>query len=248
MNDPSHHLRIHEQDGWWYCLRNPSHKGRSPRFIFSKLNIDIPEGQFKGTGRVEPPTPRTIKLAEFDAFEPAYGDEALYYLWNRKFLYPPETVKKFNLRTAKQGRWAARLIVPLTAGWTGRAMRPGIEPRYLSETDDTGFFKYGRGVSCVLVEGPIDAMKVATVCNDMWIVAMTGGRLSPALLQFLRTMTGTVHYTPDSTVNPSQRFDALRTLRTTCPSILVKNTYLPPGVKDTGEMAENDVRQWLYTI
>lgn len=246
-NDPSYHLRIHETDGWWYCLRNSAHKGRTLRFIFGKLGIAAPEGQL-GTGARVEQTPKILNLPEFDKFEDAYTEEALYYLWDRKFMYPPETVKKFNLKVAKSGRWAGRLIVPLTVGWTGRTMRKNDMPRYLSETNESGFFRYGRGASGVLVEGPIDALKVATVSNDMWVVAMTGGRLSPALLQFIRTLSGTLYYTPDATVGPAQRMDAIRVLRLACPALTVKNTYLPEGVKDPGEFTENEARQWLYTL
>lgn len=246
-SDAGFHLRIRDEEFWGYCLRNPSHKFRNLSFLFKTLGIDTTDLIIPSAEDTPKKGPANAKNHKFFALAEE-SEEARTYLSSRLFLDPISVCKKFDLRVAKEGRWVGRLLIPLTVGWTGRAMRSNLEPRYLSETSDAGYFKYGKGDSVLLVEGPLDAMRVATVVSDMTIVAMTGGRVSPAMLQFFRGVRGPLYYSPDSDVGASQRSYILQEIRLACPLLLVKPCKLPDGFKDPGEMPELEVKKWIYTL
>jgi hypothetical protein len=248
-SDPSHHCRINETLTGWYCLRNHAHKGRGLHYLFRLLKIPE-EGLPEVASTPREYNPREIDYAPFQYFEQASNSsEMLAYLEQRKFLLPVNIVNRFSLKYSQQGRWAGRLIIPLTAGWTGRSVRSHIEPRYLTETDESGFFLYGKGQSTVLVEGPVDAMKLAAVSNSFLFVAMTGGYLSPSILFTLQDRKVQKLYSvPDNTVQMDHRMALLTTLRTFLPQTQVVNTRLPDQFKDCGEMTEDEARAWLYTL
>jgi hypothetical protein len=248
-DDPSFHLRIHSEDLWYYCLRNSKHKGRGIAYILKTLRIEIP-ANLPERGEATEPKPAPKKdFGDFNVlFSPAEeSEEALNYLRNRLFEDPAAVCRKYNLRVALKGKWAGRLLVPLTTGWTGRAMRGYLEPRYLSETTADGFFQVGRGLTVFLVEGPIDALRIATTIKDVIVIAMTGGRISSSILIELRKAS-TIYYVPDNNVPAYQRASAMQDIQMHCPQAIVKNTKLPPGVKDHGAMSELEVRQWAYTL
>jgi hypothetical protein len=179
----------------------------------------------------------------------------LSYLRQRKFLLPGEVCKKFNLKFSPQGRWAGRLLIPLNVGWTGRAVRSWIEPRYLAETDTGGFFIHGSGLSAVLVEGPIDAMKLAVASSQFMYLAMAGSRLSPALIRLIRERNiQRLYLVPDSTAPLNQAIALRQELRASCTLTRIIPAQLPinpnTGIpfKDSGEMEETDAQAWLYSL
>lgn len=257
--DPSFHCRISEELTGWYCLRNSRHRGSGVGWLFRKLGIPhelIPErsqGSTLSQQREEKPQLDYSAWGNFlsaDSYPPA-----MQYLFGRKFSLPFEVSKQFNLKCASHGKWAGRLLIPLTYGWTGRALYGHIQPRYLSHTDERGFFLYGKGETAILVEGPLDAMKLAAVLPHAFTyIAMTSGYVSPAILYLLREREiHTIYSLPDDNVELGQRIEMLQTLRNALPSARVVNTRLPDwaqnlGYKDSGEMSEDEARTFLYSL
>jgi hypothetical protein len=186
----------------------------------------------------------------FRFFEPAENsDEVLNYLAGRGFEDPIATCRKFNLKYSPQGKWAARLIIPLTLGWAGRAMRPGIEPRYLAHTDEDGFFLYrNKNTSIVITEGALDAMRLATVSSQFDTLAKCGNRLSAGLINHLRNSGYmSVYNAPDGDVGFLQKSMETSELRVHCllMGISVTQIEFPNGIKDAAEMHEHEAREWI---
>lgn len=245
-DDPSYHLRINENSFWWYCLRNSNHHGNSLPYLLKQYGVDVSDIPVAATTTHEYVVREVDTKYQENFDEASLSHEVIEYLAIRKFSDPLAIIKKFDLRYAQQGKWAGRLLIPLTTGWTGRSMRKHIEPRYLSETNSKGFATFGKGSSVVLVEGPIDAMKIASVVNDMMVIAMTSSRVSPAIMNELRQLCGTCYYCPDNDMQ--FRFPTILDIRMNCPLLSVKNVQLPDGVKDPGEMSEIECKEWVYSI
>lgn len=248
--DHGEHLAINYSTGEYFCYRNPSHKGHNLAQLFQILQIPKHEYQdlhlsYKDTY----PTVREKKdysLIRF--FQKGEQDpEILGYLATRNFIHPADVCKKFKLLSDKEGKWAGRLIIPLTIGWTGRAIRSHIEPRYLSYTTEDGFFLHKQGSStCIVVEGAIDAMRIVSVSSQFDVVAKCGNRLSAALLNYLRESHYiTIWNTPDGDVDFNQFFQETKTLRSYCTYSSVRRFQLPENFKDFGQMHESQARQVL---
>lgn len=253
-SNPDHgeHLAI-STIGEYYCYRNPKHKGRNLAYLFRALNIPSHEYQdFIREPHYVKLTPGTARgqkdFSLFRHFQLASENrEALDYLKIRHFTHPVDVCNHFQLRTSSEGKWAGRLLIPLSIGWTGRSMRSHIEPRYLSHTTEDGFFRYKQGSStCIVLEGSLDAMRIASVSTQFDVVAKCGNRLSPALLNYLREMHYlTIWNTPDGDVDFNQFFQETKTLRSYCTYSTVKGFHLPEEFKDFGQMHETQARQVL---
>jgi hypothetical protein len=249
-DDPSFHCRVDENLVGFYCLRNVRHKG-SIHFLFRVLKIstkDLPVNLNNFNTPIK--EVKEVDLSQQAFFRTAEESlEILNYLEFRKFSLPKQAVRKFNLQFSPFGKWAGRLLIPLTVGWTGRSIRQWIEPRYLANTNESGFFKYGRGYTAVVVEGPIDAMKLAVASEQFLFCATAGGAVSYALICYLRDVgIKTIHSVPDNNVDVLQRAALLNELRSGCPFATVHRTFLPEKFKDAGEMAEYEAKEWLYSL
>ena len=248
--DYGFHLGLLESTGQWHCFRNPKHSGRNPTIIFKMLRI--PEDQYKDQKFAESAevyVPDDRDYSEFSYFEPAqHSQECLDYLSSRKFTDPETVCTRFNLKYSPLGKWAGRLIVPLTVGWTGRSMRPHIEPRYKAHTSESGFFAFSQGsTSVIIIEGSIDGMKIATVSSRYDVVGRCGNRISPALLMYLRTKRYfSIYNSPDGDITPQAYLDDMRLLRSYCTWADYIRSTMPEFVKDYGEMEENEARRWLH--
>jgi hypothetical protein len=197
---------------------------------------------------------REVQTKVFHDFLPATeSPEMLAYLEKRLFMFPEEVAERFNLKFSPNGKWAGRLIIPLTVGWTGRSVRDHIEPRYESETTDAGFFLYGKGETGLIVEGPIDAMKIAAVSVQFAVFGMTGNRISPALIVAIKTMKiKRLIQISDTGVALSQQVALTQELRNNLPLVLVERANLPENpetgepFKDCGEMSASATRKFIY--
>lgn len=247
--DRGEHLGIFEETGQYNCLRNPRHRGTNVLWLFRALHI--PDSEYKGQKFA--PVERTEKdekdYSAFQYFLPAEESrEALDYLSSRLFSSPVDVAQKFKLKVASHGKWAGRLIIPLTIGWTGRAMRGHIEPRYLAHTSDSGFFFFSgnKNTSVIILEGAIDAMRVATVSSQFDVIGKCGNRLSASLLLHLRTRRYfSLFNSPDSDVPYLQHQEDTRILRSYCTWADVVKSEMPEKTKDYGMMREVDARRWV---
>jgi len=252
--DPGEHMVINPATGYFYCFRNPKHASCfTPKLLKA---LDIPREEYGDIKfKEEDDTPyvaETKNYAEWRYFESATrNQEALNYLSARLFEDPLATAQKFDLRADRQGQWAGRLLIPMyNGGWTGRAMRSHLEPRYLAWTNENGFFLYKQNASSVIIlEGAIDAMRVASVSTQFDVIAKCRMVLSPAILAFLRDQNYMSIYTaPDASVPFENYRQEIRIIRTSCPYATVKRVEMPEGRKDFGETPESDTRRLLSSL
>lgn len=249
--DHGEHLMISDI-GEYYCFRNPKHAAPNPIYLFQLLGIPAHEYKdlkFKQAERTEKKNESDFSIMRF--FDPAEtNDEAFKYLEYRLFSDPIDVCKRFHLLTSKEGRWAGRLIIPLTIGFTGRAMRSHLLLRYDAYSTKDSFFLYKQGsTSCMLLEGAIDAMRVATATAQFDVIGKCGNRLSPALLAYLREMKYiSIWNAPDGDVDFSMYYEEIRILKSYCTYSDVKRLQLPSDKKDFGLMPEIETKQFLTRI
>lgn len=248
--DRGEHLGIYEETGQYYCLRNPRHKGHSVLWVFRALHI--PDSEYKGDKFAGVVKTEAIDkdYSAFQYFLPAEESrEALDYLSSRLFSDPVGVCQKFKLKVAENGKWAGRLVIPLTIGWTGRAMRDHIEPRYLAHTNENGFFFYSsnnKNTSVIILEGAIDGMRVGTVSSQFDTIGKCGNRISPALLFYIRSRRYfSIYNSPDGDVPYLQHQEDTRTLRSYCTWADVVKAEMPENIKDYGQMREHEARRWV---
>lgn len=250
--DKSHHLAINERSGQYYCFRNPRHAGNYCSYIFRVLRIPTDEYKeliFTDSKREYTPDDRDYSAMRY--FVPAeQNKKAVQYLESRLFSDPIAAAQKFGLMISEQGIWAGRLIVPLTIGWTGRAMLDGLEPRYKAWTSNDGFFLYRQqadNTSVIIVEGSLDAMRVASVTTQFDVIAKCRMAISDAIFAYIRDIGyWSVYVAPDTTVPLRQRRIELRAIASYLPNASAKG--IETGKKDFGATPEDDTRKILSCI
>lgn len=247
--DKGFHLAIFETTGQFYCFRNPKHNGHNASYILRLLKIPPNEYRdidFKEVVRTEKNADKDFSLIRH--FQPASeNQEAVEYLRERFFTQPEEAARKFKLLVDADGKWSGRLIIPLTIGWTGRSMRSHIEPRYLTHGTEDSYFTYKQGsTTCIILEGSIDCMRIASVSSQFDVRGKCGNRLSAALLNDLRESKYiTILNCPDGDVDFGQYYEETKLLRSYCSYSDVKRFKMPETFKDFGLMSEGEARRWL---
>ncbi|MBO0736427.1 MAG: hypothetical protein J2P48_07645 [Alphaproteobacteria bacterium] len=269
-DDPSAHLGINEEEGHWRCLRcNKS--GRSAPFLLHALgarDIDklLREFDTDPHRRVSAvAADRTEKIERYaqrwETFKPAQFDpEALRYLAGRGFPDPEGLCERFDLRTGT-GKWAGRLWFPLRdlggglLGFTGRTMRDYLEPRYWTQATEVGLYlpelpgpEHSR---LLLVEGPVDALRVAGVAidryNELCVAALCGLAIRGLRLVQLKALA---HSLPDCLVSLDASVSRLNANKLiadlkVAPWRTIRRFPLPAGADDPGGMTDDEVARWL---
>lgn len=140
--DPSYHMGLNLESGWWSCWRNRSgHSGKSPLRLLMKL-LEVPYWQarklaglgddyvdpegfdaaaaryLRGAATARPGEVRREFLAH-DKYAVPITDRmatrsAWNYLWNRGFEEHDigRLIETYDLRTARDGHYASRVIMP----------------------------------------------------------------------------------------------------------------------------------------
>lgn len=253
MDDPSEHLAINESTGEYYCYRNPKHSGHSLPALFWKLKLPKEtyanlKGDYTAGFRHSKDENDYTLWRHFGSA--ANSEECLGYLRNRMFLDPQGAATKFNLKFATDGEWAGRLLIPMTIGWTGRAMRPHLEDeiRYKAYTSEDGFYYFGqRSSTAIIVEGALDAMRIASVSNQFDVYAKCRIVMSSAMINQLRDKNyHSIYSSPDSTVTYLQSREELQLIRSYCTRSFIGQikTYM----KDFGAMSESETRSLLRKV
>jgi hypothetical protein len=286
-DDPSAHLGINEEHGHYHCLRNEDHRGRSPYWLLKGLGVssrdmdDLLAAHSRGRssatfgvshaatterndrpeGRVGADNPFPYRWKQLT---PA-GDslEALSYLASRHFPDPARTVKEFDLRVGT-GKWARRLWFGLrdlagsVTGFTGRALTPGLSPRYYTESPQPVLY-FPRSLNrdhrlALLVEGPIDALRVADVTGrrrNLLIVALCGlsatGHRRLQLTQLAKRVPSFA-IALDSGVESVQREKLMNELRAIPALGKITRLKMPAHIDDPGEMTNSEIERWLSTL
>jgi hypothetical protein len=251
-SDKSEHMNIREETGQYYCFRNPRHAGNILAFLLRVLKIPASEYgniSFEDAGKAY--IEDTRDYSEWQYFTPAEdSEEALTYLSSRLFSNPAAIAKQFDLRVSKQGKWAGRLIIPLTIGWTGRAMRSHMELRYKAWTNEGGFFLYKQGSSSLIIlEGGLDGIRAASVTTQFDVIGKCRIAYSPALFAYIREANySSIYIGPDATVARSIIRAEKKLLQSYCPSTYIEQITMYEDKKDFCATPETDTRKILNTL
>lgn len=271
QDDPSWHLSIREETGQYYCFRDPRHSGSSPRRLLSRLvGPSELEQILRKHSRWEDlpyrgPSPsfqrQDSAISPWRCFLPARNStECLEYLHHRGFPNPSLTADALDLRFSPVGEYAGRILFPLTnlsgelISWTGRSIRPGLEPRYKTEPVPSGTPSYFGDLHkphLILVEGPIDAAKInITGVPGIGAVALTSLRLSETKMRELKSLkVERISLCFDKDVSYSLARSTLDLFRLIGDrSKRVDLLRLPSGYKDPGEMPCQAIKAWLSSI
>lgn len=262
-DDPSEHLSIDEFEGRYYCWRCQE-GGHSLTRLFTRLGVEyfaVPALLNRHNTEVIAVTKRQVKeqssIAKmWSRFESAADSPVcINYLRLRGFPSPLSTCRQYDLRYAKGGRWAQRLLVPVKEGdeivtWVGRATRTGVEPKYFLEPCDHPVIYVPRPPreTLILVEGSIDALKVAVATNDYKIssAALLGKGFAPEKITQVISLAVNckrILVAMDADVSIVTTLTIVHELAATvnCP---VDMLPIPRDVKDPGAMAMGDIIEW----
>lgn len=263
--DPSHHLAIEEETGAYYCRRNPDHGGRSPWWLLRALrvrDIDRLLDDYSTTPIPQRQRPRTkeekrhLGLRRAEEIPLAMG-----YLRSRGYPDPVRVSRRFGLMAAPYGRLAARLFFPVSDGeYVGRAVRPGLEPRYLATSPASRLYvplpeEYDGGC-LLLVEGPFDALRLQTAILEIFgrrfgaAVALLGLALTSDKLLHLSRLIDQADLTlvvldRDQPVSAAGRLAASLEKRT---KRRVERAEGPAGRKDPAEASQEEAALWLRDL
>ena len=266
-DDPSEHLTIDEDSGLYFCLRNNGHKGGEPLRILEACGIPRVKAValLEDARRDGPPSNTQAQkqqlvgkqIKKWEKFETVEKSaDHLDYLWWRGFHDPIDCARTFDLRYAPDGLHAGRLLIPLydgegVSGWTGRALRSYVEPKYMSWCNNPYASLAGRvgweGGTLIVVEGPFDALKLnyALTNTNIRAVALSGKALPAGkllLIQQQKPLQILVALDRDASIAQSMRI--MQELRTACLRSEVKRLRLTLW-KDPGDIPVNMVETWI---
>ena len=274
-DDPGMHLAVSIEGNGYYCFRNPGqHSGQNLVGLLIKLGVRYNEAQKLLRSHSNPDArsvdqSATLTLSavqlQWSKFEPAGDSErCLDYLWERGFDEPELIAALYDLRFARFGRWAGRLLLPYyEAGklisWAGRSLSKRLEPKYLAQHSEESSPLYIPGQTLpiyqkgIIVEGPLDALKIAAACRNkgIYAAALAGKSLPPAKLlrieSFLNPCTE-AFICLDADVPLNQVMRTISAIAPRMKSRYVQRLLLPEGHKDPGELSLREIQQWLETL
>jgi len=268
-DDPSTHLAVAYDGAGYYCYRNPLHRGVSASRLLVRLGASYDEAQrllrhYSGGPTVvaaprEVPSFSQLQTA-WSHFDPvSQSDRYIDYLTCRGFEDADLVADYYDMRYARVGKWSGRLLIPYyengsLISWVGRSII-NHDPKYLAQISDASLLfvpvrtqaAYSVGI---LVEGPLDALKIAAACRTQGIMAAAlSGKALPAskLLRISRFLDGCArrYLAPDSDVPMSQIMAAINTIACALKSRYIRRLPIPQGRKDPGELSYQEVRTWL---
>jgi hypothetical protein len=269
--DMSGHLKIAEHIDAFHCLRDARHSGTNvirlltalgvPRIQANKLyNSHLVTGPHADAARI-PPEPRD-SVKSWHRFQNAAANRtAVNYLDGRGWLDPVSSIQRYDIRYAPAGTWAARILMPVpiysdVEGWTGRAMFGHMEPKYLtSDTATEGMIYAPRPCrdTLFIVEGPLDALKLACATEDDSVaaVAILGKHVNVEKLGRIRgqaKVAQRIAVSLDSDTAIGEAYTVLREIEQAVPWCTVSRAPLPRPYKDAGEMPMHELRTWAATV
>ena len=277
--DPSMHLSISTVSPTFFCQRNPSHKGgHRPGLVrlLMQLGVERDTASKLLDAHYAPSTNAVIERTGmvqnavtklWDKFSPAIENHKIMdYLKHERGFPDPHTVAiKYNLRFAPHGLWAGRVLFPFiqnntVVSWTGRSFMPHLSPKYkmADVVNEQGLIYTGRSARrlCVIVEGPMDALKINAACELLPIsaVALTGLAVSewsaPSPSRWLRINN---YLEPasirllalDKTVDVFQVIQIKRVLTAFRDPDYITPASIPEPFGDPGEMSYDAIKTWL---
>jgi DNA primase len=189
------------------------------------------------------------------------GNRYLQYLQDRGFQDPIEVSRRYRLRSALEGPFSWRIVLPLyeegrLVGWTGRAIDRRAEIRYRTHPEDgtvqDRVFNYDKaskgGRLLVLCEGPFDALKVDVYGRALRAraVAVLGLQLTEGKIERVRRLSQSFDRVAimldREAYGRSSRFASQLAAAVGRRPILLR---LPEDRKDPGELSKIEVRRIL---
>lgn len=263
-DDPSYHLAISENIHAYYCYRDPSHAGYNLRKLLVQLGVSYAETTSllnSYNSDVEPEIVKkqaaTAAEAAWQHFEQADTDPRYRaYLIERGFIAPISVARQYDLRFAPYGKWAMRLLIPVTENghvitWIGRDITDSLKPKYRAEPiEHPGYLYVPRMPREILVitEGSIDALKIAVATDGEPIssVALLGKNMNNARLERLGALAKgckRVLLALDKDVPDIYRWlYAISHAVSPCP---VEQLTVPYGYNDPGAMPLTEINSWI---
>ena len=279
-NDPSFHMGISESREAFYCFREPNrHSGSSFIRLLIALGVTRSEAvlllnRYQRSVSLETERPKAIIsqssiINGWSRFSSAAeSSTCLDYLRYRGFPNPVDTALRYDLRFAKEGTWAQRLLIPIVSvdnqiiSWTGRSLKDRT-PKYLTLGNAGAMQPYvpsiaQRGKSIlVIVEGPMDALKGADACRrdregqSFVFAALAGKQITPTKLLALRALTVNcvgILLALDADVTLAASYSIQAELASAIKLGYIALARLPRGFKDPAEMPAGEIAQWLNAV
>jgi hypothetical protein len=262
-------MGISEEKEAYFCFRQPAHAGHHFVALLVRLGLDRDEAtrllnqyRLRGAQLAEPeekPAPAAVASA-WDRMLPASESPAMMeYLRSRGFDDPHAVAERYDLRYTGRSKHAGRLLIPLHDGqmqtsWTGRAILPDVQPKYkMQEIEAEGLICCPRPPrrEMVLVEGPIDALKLAVAgeLTNTYPVALTGLHLGGARLWRIAALGARRGFLAlDSTTGYTIASRMLAELRMAMPDTSWRRAALPADYKDAGELPLAEATDWLRSL
>lgn len=296
--DPSYHMGLQLENGWWACWRNRTqHSGKSPvRLIMKLLGVPYwlarktaglgdedadPEGFDAAAARLLGRGASTARPEEVRREFLQHGRHSVPitdrvstrrawdYLWDRGFddcdLAP--LVKSYDLRTAWEGIFANRIILPYyldgqLVTWTARAIGPSeirykdLSREYSLVPPKETLFNHDcvidGGRVLVIQEGPFDALKIDFYGREFGVrsVALSTNSVSDEQAAMLSAADGQFDLKLVMMDNATSLgfVDSMRLKQQLGFLHNVRAVKVPFGAKDGGELLSRQVREWCATI
>lgn len=291
--DPSYHMGLSLETGFWACWRNSAHRGKSPvRLLVRLLDVSVrvarelaglgedwvdPEGfseavaRFMGrltfaedSGPVWPEMPSTMRaIVNRGATRHQY-----HYLERRGFTEVDALVDAYGLLADCGGPWSYRVVIPYVverrvAAWTGRAIADA-EVRYKDLSVDQSAFPIKHMLynadalddqhahTLVVVEGPIDALKLDFYSRDFGVraVGLSTNTISEPQADALLDKGGRFRRVLFMMDNAT-RLSVVDSMRMRAKLALLRNTgtvAVPAGKKDAGDLSPAQVFSFARSL
>lgn len=275
-NDPSFHLAVAEEREAFYCYREPNrHSGTNAKRLLIALRVPYAQvtrllNQYNfdrgRPTRAAPPVAHAVDGHRagriWDRFVTAERSaQGLSYLAMRGFVDGAKLIRTFDLRVAEAGQWAHRLLIPYVENnevisWTGRAFGDRPLPRYLTQNATDSGLVYAparpnvQAAYTIIVEGPIDALKIAAAVDlrAISVIALTGLALPAAKLARLQRLTKgckAVMVALDADAAVSTAYQIIADIAQVCDAGYIGRLRLPPKYKDPAELPLTEITPWL---
>lgn len=293
--DPSHHMGLNLESGFWACWRNREHRGKSPlRLLVRLLGVSYyqarqiaglrddyvdPDGfsamvaRLMGTQGVDKVEHVKQEFLQFPPeFMPLFEAPDRYYCYLRDTrgfgTVGTRTLEDdYGVMYAQRGSFRERVILPYymdkrLVAWTGRAIAQA-QVRYrdldrdecLVPPKETLFnldCRLEGGAVLVVVEGPIDALKLDVFGSAHGVHAMALSTNSITEHQvYLLEESAPAFDRVVVMLDMASELGVVDSMRLRQELRAIPNTSIVPvpfGLKDAGEMSPSQVHSWSQQL
>ena len=295
--DPSHHMGLNPDTGYWACWRNSDHRGKSPLRLLVQLlrvpywrarkiaglewddNYADPDGfdavaaRIMGREQLEKVEHVRRKFLAFPVeFAPieTSPDRFFFYFSHHRGFGRRGTMRlgsSYDVRYCQRGTFKDRVILPYLlngqlVAWTGRAVAPAMLRYRDLEVDaclvpiKETLFNHDAathgGTTLVVVEGPVDALKI-DLFGEVYrtrAVALSTNSITDAQIylleelapEFKRVLVMMDMASELGVVDGMRMAAKLRSI----PNVVLSK--VPFGAKDAAELTPQQVHEWARSL